>query len=102
MEPGQEHQEGCDVARCVGCGQQTLQCSKHLDTPMQTWTGIWPGVVECQEFGWYCYEDPTSREYWVQCDKDHPQAREDLNRLAVAAATGQVRWDSTAQRYFMR
>lgn len=47
--PGERHREGCDVARCVGCGQQALQCDRHLDRPMQTWTGRWPGSEEIEE-----------------------------------------------------
>jgi hypothetical protein len=47
--PGERHEEGCDVARCVGCGQQALQCDRHLDRPMQTWTGRWPGSEEIEE-----------------------------------------------------
>lgn len=48
------------------------------------WTGVWPGVIECIERGFFCYEDPQrlTGKYWVSCGPDHPQARADLNRLA--------------------
>jgi hypothetical protein len=46
---GERHEDGCDVARCVGCGRQALMCDKHYGTvPMQTWTGRWPGSVEIE------------------------------------------------------
>lgn len=48
------------------------------------WTGIWPGVMECQEFGWYSKMRPGLAGWWV-CDIDDPQGTEDLNRLYTEA-----------------
>lgn len=48
------------------------------------WTGIWPGVLECQEFGWYSKRNPSGPG-WVPCEPDDPQASEDLNRLRKEA-----------------
>lgn len=79
VAPKKEHQEGCDVARCVGCGQQQLSCDVHIDTPMQTWTGLWPGVEECQEWGWYL-----------------APGLEDLNRLYT---DDYIEWSGERQRW---
>jgi hypothetical protein len=56
------------------------------------WTGVWPGEKECTEFGWYCKF--IAGRGWVRCAKDDPDARPDLNRLAVEAE-----WDPEKRRY---
>lgn len=42
------------------------------------WTGHWPGVLDCQALGWY-YSLKTNQP----CAPTAPDAREDLNRLAL-------------------
>src|SRR5678815_2525340 len=59
------------------------------------WTGEWPGVAECREYGWYSKFD--QEKGWLICDKDDPGAQEDLNRLAVFCD-----WDQERQRYVKR
>jgi len=59
------------------------------------WNGEWPGVAECREFGWY--SKFIEGRGWVRCDKDDPDATEDLNRLYTDAI-----WDSDSQRMKMR
>ena len=59
------------------------------------WTGLWPGVVECRELGWYAVLQPGKG--WVSCAKNTPGASEDLNRLAVLA-----KWNTDAKRYERR
>lgn len=125
VEPGQQHEEGCDVARCVLCGAQDLGCGYHDDEDdlvrcsntheplpaetMEKWTGVWPGIVECREFGWYSrwtefsgYDNsdgiPDTGPS-VPCAADHPHAHEDLNRLNLAGLTGELRWDRDRQRW---
>jgi hypothetical protein len=128
--PGLQHEEGCDVARCVLCGFQDLGCGyqsdgllfcSRTDEPkpaetMQTWTGVWPGIEECQEFGWFfrwtVFYDPESgyvREPLphevpntgdsLPCEYNDPHASEDLNRLVSAGAQGLLRWDRDRQRW---
>ena len=58
------------------------------------WTGEWPGVAECREFGWYSRWNASLRR-WESCEPDDPEAREDMNRLYG----GEARWDPDAQRW---
>ncbi len=57
---------------------------------------MFPGEADAIEFGWYCYWDETRG--WVQCDKDHPRARPNLNRLF----DGEAMWDADAGRWMLR
>jgi hypothetical protein len=119
VTPGQRHKEGCDVARCVVCGQQQLQCDPEAEhgltgpslPPMQTWTGEWPGYVECREWGWwgrwtvvteYSHDGRPNSGPFVPCPADHPDARTDLNRLALEAARGRIVWSRERERYVTR
>jgi hypothetical protein len=87
VDPGQRHLEGCDVARCSMCGVQLLSCEKHLDAAPDVWTGHWPGVLECEERGWYTRFD-SSRGGWTPCSKDDPGAIPDLNRWTYFRHSG--------------
>jgi hypothetical protein len=53
VEPGQPHQDGCDVERCSVCGNQRLSCAckKGRDKYFARWTGIWPGEIEANYLG---------------------------------------------------
>ena len=59
------------------------------------WTGEYPGSAACREFGFWCYWDET--EGWVQCDRGHPKATEDLNHLVTSA-----RWDAAKRAWVWR
>ena len=62
------------------------------------WTGEWPGNSECREFDLWCFWGPDYGEHgWVECDKDHPGAKEDLNRLATFC-----KWDKNQKKYVLR
>lgn len=83
---GDRHEPGCDVARCVGCGAQTLSHHAFGDAecevtawPMQTWTGEWPGEAECREWG-----------------ISGPTALDNLNHLI---RSGIAHWSSEQERY---
>ena len=98
VEPGNEHEGGCDVERCTVCNGQRLQCvlededgelvteCEDHDPSQVKWTGEWPGVVECQEKGWYCIFVP--HKGFFPCTKDYPKATEDLNRWTVFVMSG--------------
>lgn len=133
VAPGVAHEEGCDVASCPFCGFQDLQCgsqreedehgegigpafcsntdNQRTDGDMQVWTGVWPGVAECVEFGWWArwtvvteYSrdgSPDSGEL-VPCAFEHPHARTDLNRLIIAGATGELVWNPVRSRWVQR
>lgn len=91
VSPGEPHMAGCDVARCPLTGRQALSCN-HAHAQQTIWTGEWPGVVECREFGWYVAVSRTTVRNWRD-------GFEDLNRLALAALNGEVVWDVDAQRW---
>jgi hypothetical protein len=84
VQPGMFHLLGCDVERCPDCGGQQISCNcDDLQTnPRQPWDGEWPGAKECRMLGFWCRWGPG----WIPCDSDHPDATEDLNRLAVHRA----------------
>jgi hypothetical protein len=112
MSPGFAHRENCDVARCMDCGGQRLMHELPTETLNQLapgagdmrdswpecnvgsdiWTGEWPGVVECVEYGWYAKFIPG--EGWIECSEDDPEGHPDLNRLMVECT-----WSKSARRY---
>lgn len=53
--PGEQHLEGCDVARCTSCGGQRLACDCKDGEP-DIWTGLWPGIKECYERKLICFD----------------------------------------------
>ena len=73
VKPGEKHRENCDVAQCTVCGMQALQCEEHADAEVEIWTGIWPGIKECHEKKWICFDTAMDRNQWCF----------DLNREAV-------------------
>lgn len=105
VSPGEEHHGECDVARCLLTGMQRLICrvTEVFMGPTHPgqrcgrdiWTGEWPGVMECREFGWYVYMSP--RAGWLPCAPDYPGATEDLNRLHAEAV-----WCRVRQRFVKR
>ena len=103
VRPGENHLPGCDLETCPFCGGQLISCYWRCLLLMQAscegitsvtipWSGVFPGVVECQEFGWYA--KLVSGKGWVACAPDEPGAMEDLNRLRVEAS-----WDMAAKRW---
>lgn len=92
VKPSELHLNGCDVERCPVCGFQLISCRCDAkESDRIPWRGIYPGVLECREFGWYAR---LTNNGWVKCSKDHPGATEDLNRLY-----DDCKWDKTKQRF---
>ncbi len=93
--PGENHRDGCDVESCPSCGHQLISCSCADESPdgRFPWSGTWPGVEECLEYGWYARLGPDG---WVPCTPHEPGAEPDLNRLRTEA-----RWDPV-RRMFLR
>jgi hypothetical protein len=97
-EPGGEHNGGCDVERCPACGGQFLfcGCDDRDEIPREPWSGIWPGVLECREYGLWARRNPDGPGY-IPCGPDDPGAGEDLNTLAAAGT-----WNREKQRFEMK
>jgi hypothetical protein len=98
---GVEHSDGCDVARCMDNGGQRLACSAFQETRHagycgdDTWSGYWPGVMECEEFGWWSRMAPGVG--WQSFDFWFPGAAHDLNRLVLEGV-----WDREARRWRLK
>ena len=124
---GELHRWGCDIEQCPMCGGQLLTCGCWFDVAgidvsgevteadhakvkaaieaagRIPWSGEWPGMAECREYGFYCYCDPRgygnpAMHYgWMPCEKDHPKAQPDMNRLMRECA-----WDRTAKKWVLK
>lgn len=94
VHPGATHHPGCDVERC-GCGAQAIACGcGDLSKPLDRWSGVWPGELECAKHGLYCrnlladgtvynykpFPPPQGIRWHVPCEPDDPGAHADLNR----------------------
>lgn len=60
------------------------------------WAGIWPGVKECREFGWYSKFIPNKGH--IPCSIDDPEASENLNKIY----SGACYWDKEKRRFVLR
>lgn len=114
--PGYAHDNNCDVARCPLCGEQRLQCYIHKRSKIPSiWTGIYPGEVECIEYGlWskfvyidngkpvdYMKEPAQQRKaYWVvKTTAEDQDGTLDLNTLMLWSKTGKLAWSRKLQRW---
>lgn len=98
VSPGEFHRSGCDLEQCPYCGRQLISCICSKAPPLDDrlpWTGLWPGVAECREFGWFARRGPGRG--WVPCRADEEGAVEDLNRLHTEA-----KWDRREKRFVLR
>jgi hypothetical protein len=96
--PGQFHRPRCEVEVCPYCGDQLVRCScanpyPPLDDRLR-WTGVFPGVEECEAFGWYAHLVPGRG--WVPCGPNDPAAEADLYRLYQEAL-----WDRDHKRWVL-
>lgn len=93
VDPGQEHDPGCDSRYCPECLRQIFgedACPAHK-LPPKAWSGRHPGDEECEKRGWYCQDGfgPHSRYgSFCPCSADAPGAMLDMNRLAYFKQTG--------------
>lgn len=116
VEVSEQHDDGCDVARCLAYGTQRALCqpgarmvvrgyhpwgspivdwvSDGHDCGRDVWSGRWPGVAECEEFGWWAVFVPNGDPSWKPVPAGTPDAVPDLNRLVLEA-----RWDASAGRW---
>lgn len=101
---GTQHDDGCDVARCLWTGLQRLGCRHFNDSPVldvdhdcgrDVWTGRWPGDDDAKRLGLWCAWEPGRG--WVRVPVWHPKAEPDLNRLVLEG-----RWDRTAKAWVAR
>lgn len=97
VEPGAMHWRDCDIEQCPNCGRQllTCRCSEAQRACRLPWTGHYPGIAECMEFGWYAKFVPSRG--WVRCDPGEEGAMEDLNRLMMEAE-----WDPLGMRHIKK
>ena len=94
---GEHHERDCDVEPCPYCGGQLVSCDCRRKPPLDDrmpWTGLWPGVAECREFGWYAKLVPG--QGCVACGREEVGASEDLNRLHTEAV-----WDRERKRFVL-
>ena len=64
------------------------------------WAGIWPGVLECREYGFWCLWGPDMTPPqlgWVVVPPGTQGAKESLNTLAERTV-----WDPDRQKYVLR
>jgi hypothetical protein len=97
VPPGQAHEDGCDVARCLATGRQRLMCGRQADHPgafcgQDVWTGQWPGENECREYGFVLTAGlvggriiPDLNRLFAECRWDRGQGRWVLRDLPVPA-----------------
>lgn len=78
------------MARCKNCGHQALSCNEGDFGTI--WTGEWPGDEEARELNLWCRWGPP----WIPCESTHPDARPDLNRLAI---TTNLVWDRDREKW---
>lgn len=89
VEPGRKHDNGCDIERCKGCGWQAMSCDCDPYIEHTTWTGRWPGHLECEEYGVFTSAADRARIGW---------GPHDLNTLAAMHGRGELVWCSERER----
>jgi hypothetical protein len=98
---GDYHVSICTFEQCPDCGLQIISClcdSKDLVHPRLPWTGSWPGITECKEFGWYVVVNPDpDGPRWIACAPGTPGSTPYFNRLYEEAE-----WDPKQARFVLR
>ena len=66
---------------------------EFLRPHLLVWDGVWPGVRECREYGFWCR---WTDDGWQPCGPNDPRAQEDLNELALRTV-----WDRKRKRFVL-
>lgn len=93
VEDGEFHHENCDVERCMECGSQRITCECDSLTRMP-WNGEWPFLDICRKHNLW---SKRAKIGWQPCDRDDPEATEDLNRLYT-----EFMWDKIKKTFIPR
>lgn len=88
--PGDLHTNWCGLARCAFTGLQRSGCQHPGTICLTLWSGRWPGMEECEEYGFY-YRPVNGRG--EPCNADDDGADHDFNRLYAECV-----WDPAQQR----
>jgi hypothetical protein len=97
MDEGELESEHPDIYEQGPTEEMERKFDAHVETlgGRLPWTGIWPGTVECIEFGWYTrHVDGEDSPYWRRCHAEDEDAGPDLNRLYASCV-----WDVQAGRW---
>jgi len=66
---------------------------QHLEPHLLKWDGVFPGIRECREYGFWCKWENG----WRPCAESDPAATEDLNTLAERTV-----WDEVQKRRVLK
>ncbi len=94
--PGENHRDACDLEQCSECGKPTTycECDLQVEKEILPWDGDYPGATDAGNLGFWCH---LTNHGWARCDKDHPDAMPDINRLCVDAV-----WDKQKKKFVKR
>lgn len=83
------HGDGCDHAKCPGCGEQLIfhDCEVGGQDQPAIWHGVDPRAEVARELNWWT----------TAVGIDH--LVEDYTRVVVAVAMDMVRWNPDTQRH---
>lgn len=91
--PGNLHTNWCGLAVCAFTGLQRSGCQHPSTICLTTWSGRWPGMEECEEYGFY-YRPVDGRS--EPCNADDEDTEHDLNRLYAECV-----WDPAQPRMIL-
>ena len=89
---GELHKKSCDISRCKAHGLQLILCAMPGGCAPTKFIGDFNGTQEAIDRGWYVYLERG--QGWIRCDKDHPDAWEDLNRVME-----ELTWNPATEMY---
>lgn len=82
MDPNSLKSDHPDIYRNGPTPEMIAKWDMEWGDKREPWTGLWPGVLTCQQNGWYSRMMP-GRAGWHQCEEWDRGASEDLNRWAM-------------------